>query len=46
MKWIFPVIAGLDAAIPHAEARPCHVIGIAGSSPAMTEFVGFEIAAR
>jgi hypothetical protein len=30
------VMAGLDPAIPLMEARPCHVIGIAGSSPAMT----------
>jgi hypothetical protein len=30
------VMAGLDLAIPLRMARPCHVIGIAGSSPAMT----------
>jgi hypothetical protein len=30
------VMAGLDPAIPFIEARPCHIIGIAGSSPAMT----------
>jgi hypothetical protein len=30
------VIAGLDPAIPLKKARSCHVIGIAGSSPAMT----------
>jgi hypothetical protein len=30
------VMAGLDPAIPRAKARPCHMIGIAGSSPAMT----------
>jgi hypothetical protein len=29
-------MAGLDPAIPLTEAQPCHVIGIAGSSPAMT----------
>jgi hypothetical protein len=29
-------MAGLDPAIPLNEARPCHMIGIAGSSPAMT----------
>jgi hypothetical protein len=29
-------MAGLDPAIPLIEARPCHMIGIAGSSPAMT----------
>jgi hypothetical protein len=29
-------MAGLDPAIPLVEARPCDVIGIAGSSPAMT----------
>jgi hypothetical protein len=29
-------MAGLDPAIPLSEARPCHMIGIAGSSPAMT----------
>jgi hypothetical protein len=29
-------MAGLDPAIPIIGARPCHVIGIAGSSPAMT----------
>jgi hypothetical protein len=26
-------MAGLDPAIPLKEARPCHIIGIAGSSP-------------
>jgi hypothetical protein len=30
------VMAGLDPAIPLIKARPCHMIGIAGSSPAMT----------
>ena len=30
------VMAGLDPAIPLGEAKPCHIIGIAGSSPAMT----------
>jgi hypothetical protein len=30
-------MAGLDPAIPLMEAPPCHIIGIAGSSPAMTE---------
>jgi hypothetical protein len=30
------VMAGLDPAIPVNKARPCHIIGIAGSSPAMT----------
>jgi hypothetical protein len=30
-------MAGLDPAIPPNEARPCHMIGIAGSSPAMSE---------
>jgi hypothetical protein len=34
-------MAGLDPAIPLIEARPCHMIGIAGSSPAMTA-VGFN----
>jgi hypothetical protein len=29
-------MAGLDPAIPLTNARPCHIIGIAGSSPAMT----------
>jgi hypothetical protein len=29
-------MAGLDPAIPLNKARPCHMIGIAGSSPAMT----------
>ena len=29
-------MAGLDPAIPLTKARPCHAIGIAGSSPAMT----------
>ena len=29
-------MAGLDPAIPLSKAQPCHVIGIAGSSPAMT----------
>jgi hypothetical protein len=29
-------MAGLDPAIPLREARPRHMIGIAGSSPAMT----------
>ena len=30
-------MAGLDPAIPLKRARPCLTIGIAGSSPAMTE---------
>jgi hypothetical protein len=30
------VMAGLDPAIPLIKAQPCHMIGIAGSSPAMT----------
>jgi hypothetical protein len=30
------VMAGLDPAIPLSKARPRHMIGIAGSSPAMT----------
>jgi hypothetical protein len=30
------VMAGLDPAIPPAEAQRCHIIGIAGSSRAMT----------
>jgi hypothetical protein len=30
------VMAGLDPAIPLKTAQPCHIIGIAGSSPAMT----------
>ena len=30
------VMAGLDPAIPLSKARPYHMIGIAGSSPAMT----------
>jgi hypothetical protein len=46
MKYTSPVIAGLDPAIPLTEARPCHIIGIAGSSPAMTAFVGSKFAAR
>jgi hypothetical protein len=29
-------MAELDPAIPLRKARPCHMIGIAGSSPAMT----------
>jgi hypothetical protein len=29
-------MAGLDPAIPIIEARLCHIIEIAGSSPAMT----------
>jgi hypothetical protein len=29
-------MAGLDPAIPLIKARPCPMIGIAGSSPAMT----------
>jgi hypothetical protein len=29
-------MAGLDPAIPLMKAQPCHMIGIAGSSPAMT----------
>jgi hypothetical protein len=29
-------MAGLDPAIPLRKALPCHMIGIAGSSPAMT----------
>jgi hypothetical protein len=31
------VMAGLDPAIPLREAPPCRIIGIAGSSPAMTK---------
>jgi hypothetical protein len=30
------VVAGLDPAIPLMKARPRQIIGIAGSSPAMT----------
>jgi hypothetical protein len=30
------VMAGPDPAIPLIEAQPCHMIRIAGSSPAMT----------
>jgi hypothetical protein len=30
------VMAGLVPATPIKEARPCHIIGVAGSSPAMT----------
>jgi hypothetical protein len=30
------VMAGLDPAIPLRKAKPRHIIGIAGSSPAMT----------
>jgi hypothetical protein len=29
-------MAGLDPAIPIKKAKPCHMIGIAGSNPAMT----------
>jgi hypothetical protein len=29
-------MAGLDPAIPLKKARPCHMIGIAASSPALT----------
>jgi hypothetical protein len=29
-------MAGLDPAIPLEKAPPCHMIGIAGSGPAMT----------
>ena len=29
-------MAGLDPAIPLSKAQPCRLIGIAGSSPAMT----------
>jgi hypothetical protein len=29
-------MAGLDPAIPLSKARSCHIVGIAGSSPAMT----------
>jgi hypothetical protein len=38
MRGRFYVIvwAGLDPAIPLKKAPPCHIIGIAGSSPAMT----------
>jgi hypothetical protein len=39
------VMAGLDPAIPLIEAPPCHTIGIAGSSPAMTA-VGIVSPAR
>src|SRR5580704_699388 len=34
-------MAGLVPATPLAVARPCHVIGVAGTSPAMTEWVYF-----
>ena len=34
---ILIVMAGLDPAIPLSMAQPCPIIGIAGSSPAMTE---------
>ncbi len=30
-------MAGLVPATPLNEARPCHMIGVAGTSPAMTE---------
>jgi hypothetical protein len=33
-------MAGLNPAIPLNEAPPCQMIGIAGSSPAMTENEG------
>jgi hypothetical protein len=36
-------MAGLDPAIPLSEARPCHVIGIAESSPAMTDESTFAV---
>jgi hypothetical protein len=41
------VMAGLDPAIPLTKARPCHIVGIAGSNPAMTAggFTSFEHAA-
>jgi hypothetical protein len=31
-------MAGLDPAIPLKKAPPCHMIGIAGSSPAMMAY--------
>jgi hypothetical protein len=34
--FLFVVMTGLDPVIPLREARPSHIIGIAGSSPAMT----------
>jgi hypothetical protein len=34
------VMAGLVPATPLTKARPCHMIGVAGTSPAMTK-MGF-----
>jgi hypothetical protein len=36
-------MAGLDPAIPLKKARLCHIIGIAGSSPAMTTVSSFHL---
>jgi hypothetical protein len=30
-------MAGLVPATPFTEARPCHIIGVAGTNPAMTK---------
>jgi hypothetical protein len=38
-------MAGLDPAIPLIEAQPCHIIGIAGSSP-VTPALIIELIAR
>ena len=35
-------MAGLVPATPFKEARPCHMIGVAGTSPAMTPMSGTE----
>jgi hypothetical protein len=40
------VMAGLDPANPLIEARRCHIIGIAGSSPAMTRMGEMRRGAR
>jgi hypothetical protein len=34
----FFVMGGLVPATPLIKARPCHMIGVAGTSPAMTEW--------
>jgi hypothetical protein len=38
-------MAGLIPAIPFSKVRPCHIIGIAGSSPAMTARVFVDLIA-
>ena len=40
------VIAGLVPATPINGARPCHTIGVAGTSPAMTDLLHRDMLQR